>query len=113
MQFTNPEIQKAFEIAGDVLTNYREYIENINSDIKKLEVFLQEHLGDITFDYDINLEICLRFDKKFYIVSKQEPYSIKRLNECKLSVRMNVHKLLPNFITTLGEYVKSNYNLEK
>lgn len=113
MQFTNPEIQKAFDIANDALTNHIEYVDNMNNDIKKLEIFLQKHLGDVTFDYDINLGTYLKFDKWFYIVNKHKHNPRKPLNECKLSVRMNVYKLLPEFITELGQYVKSNYNLEK
>jgi hypothetical protein len=109
MKFTNPELQKAFDYANDVLTNRIEYIDNMNNDIKKLEVFLQEHLGEIAFNYDIDVGIYLKFYKKFYIVNKYDKPAMQPLNQSKLSIRLLVYKSLPNFITELSEYIKSNY----
>ena len=111
MQFTNKEIQAAYDEAKEMLSERPEYIDNMNSDFKKLETFLQDHLQEITFDYDINLGTYLKFDRKFYVVQKNEKQTHIPLNECKLTIRLAVYKIMPDFITALGEYVKSNYNL--
>ena len=111
MQFTNKEIQAAYDEAKEMLSGRPEYIDNMNSDFKKLETFLQDNLQEIAFNYDINSGIYLKFDRKFYVVQKNDEETQIPLNECKLQIRLAVYKIMPDFITALGEYVKLKYIL--
>lgn len=114
-QFHNPKLQNAYAANDDIFVDSHQKMEQVSSDIRTLEHFLQSKNIETEFEFLLpfpngkhyiawleNNEVF----RLFYSVSDKLDFWSCPLIETKIEIRMAVSPYLPNFLYNFAQVLK-------